>query len=151
MGMLRSYAEAHNYGALRGACRSAVCRPFDEARGQMIGSSGAPPFQLGPYRIDFRSRRIYVHSQYVELKPKSFDVAALLLQNPGTIISREELYERIWGAYKKESRTIDVHISWVRTGLELDGRHGWLLSAVRQHGYLLQPIAPRPPLRYRGP
>jgi len=122
---------------------------FDEGQGQMTGGNRPLPFELGPYRIDFRSRRIYVHSQYVALKPKSFDVAALLLQNPGTIISREKLYERIWGAYKKESRTIDVHISWVRTGLELDGRHGWLLSAVRQHGYLLQPIEPRRALRHR--
>jgi DNA-binding response OmpR family regulator len=98
--------------------------------------------ELGPYQIDVAARRAYRHSQRVPLKPRTLDVAIALFQRPGKVLSREALYEAGWGR-SSQSRTLDVHVSWLRKALELDGTHGWILEAVHLQGYRLRPAVPR--------
>lgn len=110
-----------------------------------LSKPGVPAaIEVGPYRIDFAPRSVHMHGQRVAMKPRAFEVAALIFSRPGTVLSRSELFEKVWGrSYSGESRTIDVHVSWIRKSLELDGRHGWLLHAVHQQGYRLEAVAPR--------
>jgi DNA-binding response OmpR family regulator len=106
--------------------------------------SASAVIELGPYRLDRTSRTVYLHGERVAVKPRVFDVAAVLFQNAGTIVSRGGLYASAWGhEYEGETRTLEVHISWLRKALQLDGTHGWRLRGVRQKGYGLERSEPR--------
>ena len=57
----------------------------------------------------------------VALKPKAFELLAFLLQHPGQVFTREQLLDHVWGyAYAGETRTVDVHIHWLRPQIEED-------------------------------
>jgi two-component system response regulator RegX3 len=106
--------------------------------------SASAVIELGPYRLDCTSRTVYLHGERVAVKPRVFDFAAVLFENAGTIVSRAELYASAWGReYEGETRTVEVHMSWLRKALRLDGTHGWRLHGVRQKGYRVERAEPR--------
>jgi two-component system OmpR family response regulator len=70
------------------------------------------------------------------LKPKEFELLAFLVQNKGRAFSREQLLEDIWEyEYEGDTRTIDVHIRWLREKIEPDPSHPIHLLTVRGIGY----------------
>jgi two-component system, OmpR family, response regulator RegX3 len=74
----------------------------------------------------------------VTLTPKTYNLAVFLLTNSGKLLSRAYLLEQIWGRDKSAStRTLDTHISRLRTVLGLNPDNGWQLQSVYQHGYRL--------------
>lgn len=100
--------------------------------------------EVGPYRIELATHSAYVGGRRIAMRPRTVELAALLFARRGTLVSRQELYEFAWGpANSVTSRTLDVHISWIRKALALDGTHGWRLSAVRGKGYRLEAGSPR--------
>jgi DNA-binding response OmpR family regulator len=69
------------------------------------------------------------------------DLAFVLFERRGEIVSRAEIFKRVWGYTRElESRTVDTFVSRLRAALELDGRHGWRVVSVYQHGYRLEKI-----------
>lgn len=83
-------------------------------------SSRRPPpaIALGDLRIDLARREVAIGDRPVELRPKEFDLLVAFAQNPGVVLRREQLLQRVWGYdYLGESRTIDVHITWLREKL----------------------------------
>ena len=75
----------------------------------------------------------------IELTPREFELAAFLFRRHGRIVSRDALLENVWNMNASVStRTVDTHVSRLRKKLELNGEHGWRLSAVYQHGYRLE-------------
>ena len=77
----------------------------------------------------------------VHLTTKDFDLAVLFLQNVGRLISRARILQTVWGTRKSaKSRTLDTHISRVRTRLELNESSGWRFSAVYRRGYRLERV-----------
>ena len=57
----------------------------------------------------------------VPLKPKAFELLAFLLRHPGQVFTRDQLLEHVWGYdYGGESRTVDVHVHWLRSEIEED-------------------------------
>jgi len=99
-------------------------------------------FEIGPYRVDPASRAISLAGRVVKMTPRMADVALLLFRKRGELVSRAQLYEQVWGHREAlDSRTVDTHVSRLRQALELDGRHGWRLSAVYHHGYRLETAA----------
>ena len=120
-----------------------------EALGRRTGRS--PPAQehldVGPYRIDAISRTVTIAARPAILTPRMFDVALLLFRRRGDLVSRAELCERFWPSPEAATtRTVDTHMSRIRTALELDGRHGLRLSSVYQQGYRLDVL----PAQSRG-
>ncbi|HZZ92935.1 MAG TPA: response regulator transcription factor [Usitatibacter sp.] len=117
-----------------------------DALGRRAGLSGAEleeAFDIGPYRIDPRRRTICLEGRAVKMTPRMADVALLLFRKRGELVSRAQLYEQVWGHPEAlDSRTVDTHVSRLRQALELDGRHGWRLSAVYHHGYRLENASP---------
>ena len=93
---------------------------------------------LGNLSIDFRNRLITRDGARVTLTPKTYNLAVFLLTNTGQLLTRTDLMERVWGHGKSAStRTLDTHISRLRTVLGLTPEYGWQLQSVYQHGYRL--------------
>jgi len=75
----------------------------------------------------------------VSVKPKAFDLLAFLLRNSGHVFTRDQLLEHVWGYdYAGETRTVDVHIHWLRSLIEADSGAPSLLQTVRGVGYVLR-------------
>ncbi len=94
---------------------------------------------IAPYAIDFKRRRITFAGREVGLTQREFDLATFLFRRHGRIVSRDSLLENVWNLSATVStRTVDTHVSRLRKKLELNGEHGWRLSAIYQHGYRLE-------------
>jgi DNA-binding response OmpR family regulator len=105
------------------------------------GSEGAPPptIDLGRVSVDLAGHRLLRDGATVPLKPKAFELLAFLLRNPGQVFTREQLLERVWGYdYAGETRTVDVHVHWLRAEIEEDPGAPKLLQTVRGVGYVLR-------------
>ena len=83
-----------------------------------------------------------VRDERIELSPKEFALLLFLSRSPGIVFNRQTLLDRVWGAdaYVDE-RTIDVHIRWLRSKIEVDAAEPTLLITVRGLGYKLSPEA----------
>ena len=102
----------------------------------------APAMEIGRLRLDRASRTITVNGRAPDLSAKDFDLAGLFLCNVGRLLSRREIVAAVWGSKEMiGSRTIDTHVSRVRTKLWLTEENGWRLSAVYAHGYRLEQLA----------
>jgi two-component system, OmpR family, phosphate regulon response regulator PhoB len=80
--------------------------------------------------------RVMVRGEEINLSPKEFRILELFISYPRRVWSREQLIERIWGPdFMGDSKTVDVHIRWLREKLELDPSHPEYLLTVRGFGY----------------
>jgi len=96
---------------------------------------------FGPYRFLPGSRTLQVKGQTVELKHREYELALFLFQNMGRLLSREHLREAVWGVgAEAPSRSLDTHISRLRSKLDLRPANGFLLSAIYGLGYRLEAI-----------
>ena len=92
--------------------------------------------RLSGIDIDLRARSVRRGEQPVHLKPKEFDLLSFLAQNPGHVFTRDQLLERVWGyAFTGDSRTVDVHVRWLREKLEEQPSKPTLIETVRGVGY----------------
>ncbi len=103
--------------------------------------SEASTFEVGPYRFDLVTRQASVDGLAVELKRMEFDLAVFLFNNIGRLVSRGHLVDAVWGqAVDVGSRSLDTHVSRLRTKLELRPQRGYRLSSIYSHGYRLEAI-----------
>ena len=73
------------------------------------------------------------------VKPKAFELLAFLVRHQGQVFTRDQLLERVWGYdYAGETRTVDVHVHWLRGELEEDPATPVFLQTVRGVGYVLR-------------
>lgn len=109
-------------------------------RGRETRSTQAP-IAVGPYQIDPEHQQVLRNGQPVELAPREFQVALMLFQNVGKVISRAHLLLSIWGnATTTPSRTVDTHVSRVRVALGLSAANGVRLTPVYGYGYRLEAV-----------
>ena len=79
---------------------------------------------------------ISVEGQEKFFRPKEFDLAYLLMSNPGVVFTREKLVQKIWGfEYFGDTRTVDVHIRWIREKIENNNSKYKKILTVRGVGY----------------
>lgn len=91
---------------------------------------------VGPLRIDLAGRRVNCRGQDLELQPKQFDLLTYLVRNRGTVLTRDQLLHNVWGYdYAGDTRTVDVHVRWLREKLEEDPANPKLIQTVRGVGY----------------
>ncbi|CAA9563089.1 MAG: Phosphate regulon transcriptional regulatory protein PhoB (SphR) [uncultured Thermomicrobiales bacterium] len=96
----------------------------------------ARPLEVGPLRIDAAQHRATWDNRPLELKPKEFDLLLFLARNRGTVLSRDVLLERVWGYdYPIDTRTVDVHVRWLREKIEANPGRPAHLQTVRGLGY----------------
>ena len=94
---------------------------------------------LGRIRVDLAGRRLLRDGEVLSVKPKAFDLLSFLLRNSGHVFTRDQLLEHVWGYdYAGETRTVDVHIHWLRSQIESDPGNPTMLETVRGVGYVLR-------------
>ncbi len=95
-----------------------------------------PPLTHGNLTIDISRREARLNDQVLELKPKEFDLLLFLARNRGIVLSRELLLERVWGwQYMGATRTVDVHIRWLREKIEPQPAAPQRIITIRGIGY----------------
>ncbi|MFT5572477.1 MAG: two-component system response regulator RegX3 [Cryomorphaceae bacterium] len=96
-------------------------------------------YQHAPYFIDTNLRRVSVNGEKVEMTQKEYELTLFLFKNIGRVISRGHLLEMVWGTSSKlNTRTVDTHVSRLRSKLDLDSHDNWQLTSVYRHGYRLE-------------
>jgi two-component system alkaline phosphatase synthesis response regulator PhoP len=94
---------------------------------------------VGPLRIDVAGRRVNCRDVDRELQPKQFDLLVYLVRNRGTVLTRDQLLHNVWGYdYVGDTRTVDVHVRWLREKLEEDPANPKLIQTVRGVGYVFR-------------
>jgi DNA-binding response OmpR family regulator len=89
--------------------------------------------------VDLAGHRLLRDGETLAVKPKAFELLAYLLRHAGQVVSRDQLLEHVWGYdYAGETRTVDVHVHWLRSQLEDDPARPRFLQTVRGVGYVLR-------------
>ena len=93
---------------------------------------------LGPIEMDVDRHVVRVRGEQVGFPLKEFELLELLLRNPGRVLTRGQLIDRIWGSdYVGDTKTLDVHVKRIRAKIEDDPAAPRLLTTVRGLGYKL--------------
>jgi DNA-binding response OmpR family regulator len=91
---------------------------------------------VGDIRLEFNKRRAFKGDQELILRQKEYDLLSLLISRPGEVITRAEFFDRVWGTdWLGDTRTLDVHIRWLREKIEADPSQPRLIQTVRGVGY----------------
>jgi two-component system OmpR family response regulator len=89
--------------------------------------------------VDTARHKATLAGKELELSPKEFDLLAFLAHNKGLVFSRDQLLEKVWGYdFAGDTRTVDVHIRWLRQKIEADASNPSYLVTVRGTGYKLE-------------
>jgi two-component system alkaline phosphatase synthesis response regulator PhoP len=98
-------------------------------------ASGAV-YSFGPVRVDFKGAEVTRDGQPVVLSAREFQLLRYLIENRGRVVSREELLKDVWGYHALPStRTVDVHMAWLRQKLEVNPKHPEFILTLRGLGY----------------
>jgi DNA-binding response OmpR family regulator len=102
-------------------------------------AAGGNVVDLGRVQVDLAGHRLLRDGEAVAIKPKAFELLAFLLRHPGQAFTRDQLLERVWGYdYAGETRTVDVHVHWLRSTLEDDAAAPRFIHTVRGVGYVFR-------------
>lgn len=92
--------------------------------------------EFGSLTIDLTRHEVRRMDQPLALKPKEFELLVYLARHPGVVLSRDHILENVWGwDFTGDSRTVDVHIRWLREKIEENPSHPARLITVRGAGY----------------
>jgi two-component system OmpR family response regulator len=95
--------------------------------------------KVSDLEIDIGRHQAFCRGSPLDLTPKEYDLVVFLARNKGFVFSREQLLEKVWGYdYAGGTRTVDVHIRWLRKKIETDPAHPKNLLTVRGAGYKLE-------------
>jgi DNA-binding response OmpR family regulator len=124
-------------------CEERLVRPFTpkklrETLVKVLGALDPHVLKIGDIELDQVARLLQSPHGRAHLTPKQARLLALLMQRPNQVISREELMREIWDTqYLGDTRTLDVHIRWLREKIETDPTRPTVLLTVRKIGYRL--------------
>jgi DNA-binding response OmpR family regulator len=111
----------------------------EEVNANAAAAAPLPDAQMIIYdnlTLDLRRREVRLNDTPLAIKPKEFDLLIFLAQHRGQVLSREFILERVWGwNFTGDSRTVDVHIRWLREKIELDPSSPNRIVTVRGAGY----------------
>jgi len=92
--------------------------------------------QVGDVTVDHQRHEVTVRDVQVQLPLKEFELLALLLENAGRVLTRDQLIDRVWGAdYVGDTKTLDVHVKRLRSKVEDDPAHPTRIITIRGLGY----------------
>lgn len=92
--------------------------------------------RAGDLTLDLRRHEVFLSGILLALKPKEYDLLIHFAQNEGQVLSRDQLLEDVWGwDYGGGSRTVDVHVRWLREKIEIDPSDPAHIITVRGAGY----------------
>jgi DNA-binding response OmpR family regulator len=105
-----------------------------------VAVDGPPAvIDLGRVQADLGGHRLLRDGEVLPIKPKAFELLAFLIRHPGQVFTRDQLLEHVWGYdYAGETRTVDVHVHWLRSQIEEDAGHPAFIHTVRGVGYVFR-------------
>ena len=104
----------------------------------LLPSDGKNVIQAGPIQLDTERRRVRCLSKSTKLTPRLVSLLQTLMEHHGEVVEREFLFKKVWETdYTGDTRTLDVHISWLRRAIELDPLKPKFLKTIRGAGYRL--------------
>lgn len=90
--------------------------------------------------VNFERREVFIENKKIDLTLKEFELLDILIKNRGKILTRDTLLDKIWGyEYIGETRTVDVHIRYLRKKIELDDKKPKFIETIRGVGYRFNP------------
>ena len=97
-----------------------------------------PVLEVGRVRMDVERHEVTVDGEAVAMPPREFELLELFMRNPGRVLARGEIIDRVWGAdYVGDTKTLDVHVKRIRAKIEAEPGEPRLLVTVRGVGYKL--------------
>lgn len=146
-------SEIDRIGGLESGADDYVTKPFSmrellarvaaqirrmEMLSTVSGSSEDEVLDLGELKINRGARSATLQGKELDLRPREFDLLAHLASNPGRVYTRDQLLRDVWGfEYSGDTRTVDVHVRWLRLKIEQDPSNPVCLGTVRGVGYRL--------------
>ena len=107
-------------------------------RGQEVELTPAT-LESGQVRMDVERHTVTVHGVDTKLPLKEFELLEMFLRNPGRVLTRGQLIDRVWGSdYVGDTKTLDVHVKRLRAKIERDPADPSMLVTVRGLGYKLE-------------
>jgi len=104
----------------------------------LLPGDGNNVLSVGPIRLDLENRRVRSLGRNTKLTPRLITLLQILMDKHGEVVEREALFKKAWDTnYTGDTRTLDVHISWLRRALELDPNNPKFLKTIRGIGYRL--------------
>jgi two-component system, OmpR family, phosphate regulon response regulator PhoB len=94
--------------------------------------------QFRALKLHVQEHRVFLGEDELTLPPKEFRLLEMFMRSPQQVFGREQLLQQIWGAdYSAETKTVDVHVRWLREKLEADPSRPEYIITVRGFGYRL--------------
>lgn len=110
-----------------------------------IGMGDNKMLEVGPIKLDLEQRWVHCNKKKTRLTPRLFLLMKMLMKKPGVMHTREDLFRKLWETeYFGDTRSLDVHISWLRKAIEKDPRRPKILGTKRGVGYFLDIKPPEP-------
>ena len=107
-------------------------------RAQQVSQTPGKRLRFGDIIMDTASHRVWLADKELSLSPREYALLEIFMNNPRRVYSRDDLIERVWGLdYDGDTKTVDVHICWLRQKLEEDPARPKMLQTVRGFGYRL--------------
>ena len=104
----------------------------------LMPDDGNDVVSVGPIRLDLENRRVRSLGKNTKLTPRLITLLQILMDKHGEVVEREALFKKVWETnYTGDTRTLDVHISWLRRAIELDPDNPKFLKTIRGVGYRL--------------
>jgi DNA-binding response OmpR family regulator len=104
----------------------------------LMPGDGENVVSVGPIRLDLENRRVRSLGKNTRLTPRLITLLQILMDKHGEVVEREALFKKVWETnYTGDTRTLDVHISWLRRAIELDPDNPKFLKTIRGVGYRL--------------
>jgi len=111
-----------------------------------MGISKNKKLVRGPIKLDLKDRWVICGNKKTRLTPRLFMLMESFMRKPGEILLREDLFRTLWETdYLGDTRSLDVHISWLRKAIEEDPRHPEFIKTERGIGYRLEVEKPHRP------
>ena len=105
-------------------------------RGSRSATAGPDFYDLGSLHVDLRRGEVAIAGKPASLSTKEFQLLRYLIEHRGRTLTREELLKEVWGYNSAPStRTVDVHVAWLRQKLESDPKQPQFIITVHGQGY----------------
>jgi DNA-binding response OmpR family regulator len=117
----------------------ALLRRVRLIREELVAEDGAisgEKLTFGDLTVDLARREVLLRGEPLHMKPKEYELLVFLARNRAMVLSRDLILERVWGwDYDGGTRTVDVHVRWLREKIEADPAHPTRIVTVRGVGY----------------
>ena len=136
-------ADKNNQPAEDAGASLMLMKPFTPRKllngvSRLLPADDANYLQVGPIKLNFAQRRIACAGREEKVTPMQARLLEIFMRHPGELISRKQIIKQVWNTdYTGDTRTLDVHISWLRHVIEPNPSRPRYLKTIRGSGYRL--------------